>query len=62
MKITKSKFPNLHIIGLGFLNIFDGLVMVLTLGNFTSQTTFNYVINYHKKLRIKQKENGTKTN
>lgn len=49
MKITKSKFPFYYILGLGFLTIFDGLVMVLSFGNYTSQTTLKYVLNYHKK-------------
>lgn len=54
MKITRSKFPFYYIIGLGFLNIFDGLVMIFSLGHFTTQTTLSYVMKYHKKL-IKKK-------
>lgn len=59
MKITRSKFPFYYIIGLGFLNIFDGLVMIFTLGHFTTQTTLPYVMNYHKKLIKKKNEQRT---
>ncbi len=51
--IRKSPFPFWYIIGLGFLNIFDGVVMVITLGHYTSQTTLHYVMSYHKKQRNK---------
>lgn len=55
MKLTKSKFPFYYILGLGFLTIFDGLVMILSFGNYTSQTTLKYVLNYHRKLSKKRK-------
>jgi len=56
MKIKRSKFPPLYIIGLGFLNIFDGLIAILSLGFYTSGTTLPYVMNYHKKLIKKKNE------
>lgn len=53
MKLTKSKFPFYYILGLGFITVFDGLVMILSLGNFTAQCTFKYVMWYNRKLKIK---------
>ena len=53
IKITRSKFKCGYIIGLGFLNIFDGLIMILTLGNYTTQTTLGYVLKYHQNLKNK---------
>lgn len=51
MKLTKSKFPFYYILGLGFITVFDGLVMILSLGNFTAQCTFKYVMWYNRKLK-----------
>jgi uncharacterized membrane protein len=41
--------------GLGLINIFDGLVIILTLAQITSQYSLQYVIWYHKrKFKIKK--------
>ena len=51
--LNKSKQPWHYIFVLGFLNIIDGLIMMLTLGNYTSQLTFPYITNFHKRKRLK---------
>ena len=54
MKITKSKLPNSYMIIYGFLSLFDSLVIILSLGNYSTQTTLKYVKNYNKKLVLKK--------
>lgn len=52
MKLTKSKFPFYYMLGLGFLNIVEGLVTILSLGFYTTDgISLRYVINYHKKIK-----------
>ena len=52
MKLRKSKFPFYYILGLGLLNIIEGLIMILSLGFYTTDgISLKYVINYHKKIK-----------
>lgn len=53
LKLTKSKFSNQYILILGLLNIIDGLVMILSLGFYTSQLTLPYVLHIAQKKKIK---------
>lgn len=45
----RSKFPFWYIWILGWISIFDGIVMIITLGFYTSQFTLPYVMNFHKR-------------
>ena len=49
MKFQKSKFPQSYMFGLGIRHVLDGLVMILSFGNFTTNIAFNYVCKYHKR-------------
>lgn len=60
-KFKRTTFPFWYMMGLGFINIFDGLIVVLTLGQYTSQWQFQYVMKWHRKQAIKRKKNENKT-
>lgn len=51
----RTKFPFWYMIGLAFIMIFDALVIILTLAQFTSQYQLQYVFWYHKRKHLKNK-------
>jgi len=56
--IKRSIFPWYYIFGLGLRHIIDGVVMVITIGNYTTAFSLQYVMRVHKR-RLKQTKTTT---
>lgn len=52
--LKRTKFPAWYMLGLGFINLIEGLIIILSLGRYTSNNfSLRYVMNYHKKKQLK---------